>query len=227
MHAHNMAAAILRTRRAAIAVAARLFQFFRIRRSLLDQLSLGAVGVAAVLSISSCTSAVGPVRAVSPISTIGTLSPTPLTISPMTSAASIPTALTPSTPSCAKTLTITAPTNGLKIENGGNGVEVDITACGLQQGDAGWLFDYDTGGETYNLDGNGGPIVTSNGSATFNDSPIGDSGDINKNTKITLVLANSLCTQALNQIDFQNAAPTHLPSGCQIEAQVDVYVTYP
>ena len=155
-----------------------------------------------------------------------TLTPTPsLTVS------TPPVSVTPSPPSsssCTKELAITAPANGTKIAKGGDGLEVDVTACGLQPGQTGWLFDYDTGDGTYNLDG-GGPLITSNGVASFQNKPIGNQGDVNKDTRITLVLADTACSQALSALNLQSTGTglTSFPAGCAIADQVDVYVTYP
>lgn len=127
---------------------------------------------------------------------------------------------------CPHPLVITAPASGTKIANGAAGVIIKITACGLQTGEVGWLFDYDTGDETYNFDGNGGAVVTDDGQSTFTDTPIGNPGDIKKLTIITLVLADASCNQALTQMQ-SGPPPTSLPSSCLITSQSDVYVTYP
>jgi hypothetical protein len=127
---------------------------------------------------------------------------------------------------CPHSLTITSPANGTVIANGNEGVDVKITACGLGVNQVGWLFDYDTGDGTYNFDGNGGPVVIANGKSAFLDQPIGNPGDINKLTIITLVLADASCNQTLAQLQ-SGSPPTTLPSSCQIASRVDVYVTYP
>ena len=127
---------------------------------------------------------------------------------------------------CPHPLAITSPANGTKIAHGTAGVIVKITACGLGAGEVGWLFDYDTGDDSYNFDGNGGAIVTTDGESTFADSPIGNSGDINKLTIITLVLANASCNQALTELQ-SGPPPTILPTTCLITSQINVYVTYP
>jgi hypothetical protein len=127
---------------------------------------------------------------------------------------------------CVRPLTITSPANGTVIADGKNGVEVKIAACGLKGGDVGWLFDYDTGDGTYNFDGNGGPIVTTDGESTFADTPIGNPGDTHKLTVLTLVLAGASCNRTLTEL--QSGPPrTTLPSSCQVTSQIDVYDTYP
>jgi len=60
-------------------------------------------------------------------------------------------------------------------------MNITVTACGLQPGETGWLFDYDTGDGTYNFDGNGGPVVTSDGQTQFTDCPHHDDVDQGNN----------------------------------------------
>lgn len=127
---------------------------------------------------------------------------------------------------CPNPLTIVSPANGTDVADGNNGVEVKIAACDLKTNEVGWLFDYDTGDGTYNFDGNGGPIVTTDGESTFADTPIGNPGDIHKLTVLTLVLADASCNKTLTQLQ-SGPPPTTLPSGCQITSKVDVYDTYP
>ena len=128
---------------------------------------------------------------------------------------------------CPKTMTITSPVNGAKVANGANGETVGITTCGLPSGDTGWLFDYDTHAGTYTADGRGGAAVTADGKTTFSDNPIGDQGESNDLTKITLLLADAACVRALNVMESAAEPPNHLPSSCQVMSQVDVSVTYP
>jgi hypothetical protein len=123
---------------------------------------------------------------------------------------------------CAQPLTITSPANGTKIV-GKAGVTLTIVACGLTAGETGWLFDYQSG--TYGLD-NGGPVVTGDGTSTFDDEPVGDPGDVDQEVTLTLVLANSACGTALEAIDFDDNPPALLPTACRIESQVAVSETY-
>jgi hypothetical protein len=127
---------------------------------------------------------------------------------------------------CHSPLTIVSPANGTDVADGNNGVEVKMAACDLKTNEVGWLFDYDTGDGTYNFDGNGGPIITTDGELRFADTPIGNPGDIHKLTVLTLVLADTSCNKSLSQLQ-SGPPPISLPSGCQITSQVDVYVTYP
>jgi hypothetical protein len=150
-----------------------------------------------------------------------------LTTEPVPSSSSTPSPLPSPSSTCARKLAITAPSSGATIADGSKGVQIDVTACGLQQGESGWLFDYDTGDGTYNFDGNGGPIVTQNGVATFSDVPIGNQGDSHKDTRITLVLASATCGRELMTLQSAPQPPTSLPPDCLITGQVDVYVTYP
>jgi hypothetical protein len=168
------------------------------------------------LSFTSGTRLPPPPPTTVPTSSTPTVTPTPTETTPP-----------PPTPSCGNELAITSPTSGTVVANGANGVSVGITACGLQPGETGWLFDYDTGDGTYNFDGNSGPIVTSDGDSSFTDRPIGDQGDVHKDTRLTLVLANVACAQTLDTEQSASQSPTNLPTGCQITSQVDVYVTYP
>lgn len=126
--------------------------------------------------------------------------------------------------SCPESLTITSPKSGTKIV-GSTGVTLGITACGLTSGEAGWLLDYQDG--TYGLD-NGGAVVTQNGSTSFADTPVGDPGDVDADVKLTLVLANATCGQALAALAAlgQDAAPATLPPSCKIADQIDVVETY-
>jgi len=126
---------------------------------------------------------------------------------------------------CAKPLAITSPTNGTRIV-GSVGVKVGITACGLTPGETGWLFDYDPGSGTYGLDGDGGPILTGDQTMTFDDAPVGDPGDVNEYTDVTLVLANSSCDAALRSMNLENTQPTSLPMSCQIASQAEVVETW-
>lgn len=126
--------------------------------------------------------------------------------------------------SCPEPLTITSPKSGTKIV-GSTGVTLGITACGLTSGKTGWLLDYQDG--TYGLD-NGGAVVTQNGSTSFADSPVGDPGDVDSDVKLTLVLANATCGQALAALAAlgQDASPATLPPSCKIADQIDVIETY-
>lgn len=233
MHVYDQTLVIIGVCCIVAAAGGKGLEMANIRLPVLDrmwqQVTVGIVGVAVfVLGV------------IPPAQTTPTAMPTPSAdatpTSPQTSdipSAIIDTAIIdsvpPPAPPCAKKLVITTPVSGAKVSNGNDGTDVEITACGLQAGQSGWLFDHDTGDGTYNLDGNGGPIVTSNGRTVFHDVPIGNHGDVNKDTKITLVLADAQCTRALNQMDLQNAdtGPTSIPSGCQIMSQIDVYVTRP
>lgn len=125
------------------------------------------------------------------------------------------------TPPCPEPLTITSPRSGTKIV-GSTGVKLGISACGLTSGEAGWLFDYEDG--TYGLD-NGGAVVTENGPMPFTDSPVGDPGDVDKDVKLTLVLAGATCNQALAALG-QDATLVALPSSCKVADQIDVVETY-
>ena len=124
---------------------------------------------------------------------------------------------------CPKPLTITSPASGTHIV-GHVGVQLGIDACGLTSGQTAWLFDYESG--TYGLDGDGGPIVSSNQTFTFEDTPVGSPGDTNEPVQLTLVLADSACNTALNGMDLQNNQPAALPASCQIASQVEVIETY-
>lgn len=128
---------------------------------------------------------------------------------------------------CPKTMTITSPVSGAVVANGADGENVDITTCDLPSGDTGWLFDYNSNAGTYTADGRGGAAVTANGKTTFSDNPIGDEGDSNAVTKITLVLADAACVRALDVMESAAEPPSTLPAGCRIMSQVDVSVTYP
>ena len=123
---------------------------------------------------------------------------------------------------CDTPLAITSPTNGTKVV-GATGVDIAIGACGLTAGESAWLFDFDG---DYGLDGDGGPILTSNQTMTFDDAPIGAPGDVNENTKLVLVLADTDCTKALNAMDLENTQPTSLPQSCQIASQVEIVETW-
>lgn len=125
---------------------------------------------------------------------------------------------------CPKQLTITSPKNNAAIV-GHVGVDIDIEACGLIPGETGWVFDYSVDDGTFGLDG-GGPVVTADGSTPFNDSPVGDKGDVDEDVKLTVVLADSACSTALGKMDLDNDTPTALPSSCVIEDQVLVVETY-
>ena len=125
---------------------------------------------------------------------------------------------------CSKPLSITSPAKDEKIA-GRKGVKVKITACGLTAGESGWLFDVDGGDGTYGLD-SGGAVITGNGTTTFDDTPIGDPGDVNEHMKIALVLANPACVEAMNQIDIQDTYPKSLPASCRIASQVEVIESY-
>ncbi|MBS2963421.1 hypothetical protein KGA66_10215 [Actinocrinis puniceicyclus] len=127
-----------------------------------------------------------------------------------------------STGPCIKPLTITSPADGAKIV-GHAGVALTIAACGLTADETGWLFDYQGG--TYGLD-NGGPVVTANGTIPFVDTPVGETGDVDQEVTLTLVLADSACSSALSKIDFDNNPPSTLPAGCRIESRVSVSETY-
>ena len=125
-------------------------------------------------------------------------------------------------------MTITSPVNGAKVGNGADGENAfGITTCGLPSGDTGWLFDYNSNAGTYTADGRGGAAVTADGKTTFSDNPIGDEGDSNAVTKITLVLADAACVRALNVMESAAEPPSTLPPACQVMSQVDVSVTYP
>jgi hypothetical protein len=123
--------------------------------------------------------------------------------------------------SCPKQLTITSPKNGASII-GQTGVMIDIEACDLTAGETGWVFDYDG---TYGLDGSGA-VVTTDGLTPFEDSPVGEAGDVDESVKLTVVLADAACTSALNAMDIANTYPSSLPPSCIIEDQVQVLETY-
>jgi hypothetical protein len=115
-------------------------------------------------------------------------------------------------------------------ESGSKGVIISGQAVGLN-GESGWLFDYDPGDHTYYEDyqSSRGPIVTINGSWSFTSDTIGNSGGKSKHFLITIVRASSACNSALLAAPPDNEGTykfTSFPSGCQIDDQVDVVVTW-
>lgn len=110
-------------------------------------------------------------------------------------------------------MTIVRPVSGTKI-TGLDGVEVTITACGLTTGESGWLLDDDPGDGIYTFDGTCAAI-TADGTTTYNDTPVGSPGDVDYDTKLTLVLANIACITALDSMDLQRSQPTSLPPTCR------------
>lgn len=158
---------------------------------------------------------------------IGHLFPSQDSQSPKTTAAGAtrpPDATTAAAASCAKPLAIESPKNDTAIV-GHVGVTMKIEACGLTPGETGWVFDYSTDDGSYGLDG-GGPVVTADGTTSFDDSPVGDTGDVDEHVKLTVVLADSTCAAALGKLNLDNDTPTALPASCVIEDQVLVVETY-
>jgi len=131
--------------------------------------------------------------------------------------------------SCQVKLQLTEPTEGSRVPNGKNGVEISGKACDLN-GDEGWLFDLDLGDHYYYevYDDNPGPAVVHSGIWHFEDSPIGSPGDHNVRYIITLVDASQACSirlQTAALID-ENYKFRSFPPGCRIVDSIDVYVTY-
>ena len=110
---------------------------------------------------------------------------------------------------CTKPLTITSPANGTAIVGHVASRSVSRPAAS-HPGETGWLFDLDPNDGTYGRDGDG-PIVTGNGTTTFDDTPVGDSSDANKGVKLVAVLVNPTCATALATMNLDNNYPTTLP----------------
>lgn len=133
---------------------------------------------------------------------------------------------------CAMPLTVISPSAGQHV-NGAQGVEVTGKACDLDTA-TGWLFDYDLNDEHYYMDypvnspHNAAPIIVNNGSWSYNDAPIGSSGDQNQTYGITVVLASSTCTKKLKSAKPNSDGDIKFksfPPGCKVETSVDVEVT--
>jgi hypothetical protein len=139
----------------------------------------------------------------------------------------------PPQPGCAKKLAITSPIQGAFIADGDSGVVIRGQACDLSS-ESGWLFELDSQDGYYYDDYNTDkptPVVPEgfNGSWSFDDSPIGDSGDSRKLYTLTLVLASPTCDKALRAIpsidgDYKMRA---FPAICKVESSVEVYVSSP
>jgi hypothetical protein len=136
---------------------------------------------------------------------------------------------------CSTNLEVTSPTAGQHV-SGAQGVEVTGTACGVNNGFTGWLFDYDINDEYYYMDyptgsrNNAAPIIVGNGGWAYNDAPIGSRGDKNQTYGIAVVLAPPTCTNELKRAKLDAAVDIKFktfPPGCQVEDTVDVVVTYP
>jgi hypothetical protein len=132
---------------------------------------------------------------------------------------------------CAPSIKLTYPPNGKVIGNGAGGVNIKGTACGLGDNSA-WLFEWDSEDKYYYADYNGsGPSplnLPTQGSWHFEDKPIGNPGDDQKEYILTLVLASTACNQALLQAStiISDGRILHLPTECRIVDQRDVYVSY-
>jgi hypothetical protein len=120
------------------------------------------------------------------------------------------------------------------ISDGASGVNIQITACGLD-GDTAWLFDFDpnVNGGTYTLDLINLPVVpvaSTDGTFAFTDKPIGNPGDIDAVQVLELVDASPSCTYALlhkKPDQNGNIQMTSLPGGCAVAGKRDVKVSYP
>jgi len=135
-------------------------------------------------------------------------------------------------PSCGPGASLSSPSDNTYVQNGARGIVIRGSVCDLRNKFA-WLFDWDSHDKFYYFDYPGGaptPITTlSNGKWHFQDKPIGDSGDNQKEYIITLVTASPACNQAL--LEWSNVGDTYrlrkFPPGCHIVDQRVVYVTYP
>jgi len=133
---------------------------------------------------------------------------------------------------CSSALTLTSPANGTYIQNGANGIDVQGTTCDLGNNSA-WLFDWDSQDQYYYADYNGnspGPLtVPVRGKWSFQDEPIGDPGDNQKEYVITLVSASPSCNHSILQSQSiqNNQNILRFPAGCKIVSKRVVYVSYP
>jgi len=139
---------------------------------------------------------------------------------------------TPSS-TCAKKLTLTAPSNGQKVA-GLVGVEVTGRACGLVDGEAAWVFEQDLYDQNFYLvyDRNIGPRAVLSGDGEFAtlDKPIGDPGDDRKTYVIAAVLASSDCNRSIvakRPDAYENYVFRPLPAGCKIIDQREIFESQP
>jgi hypothetical protein len=164
-----------------------------------------------------------------PTKSPGASSGGPLTL---TTSASIVSSTT-STPDCPKRLQITAPNSGKEVV-GTTGVEITGVACGLEPGQAAWIFEQDPYDQNYYLvyDPNVGPraVTSQDGPFAIEDQPIGDPGDHLKQYLIVAVLASAQCSNSINDKPSDNAGNyvfQSFPSGCQIIDHVQILESQP
>jgi hypothetical protein len=132
---------------------------------------------------------------------------------------------------CSSNLTITSPSNGQPESSGRNErIAVKGTACDMN-GKTGWVFWRDTDGtyylEFYNYPPV--PIITANGGWTDTITDLGNPGDNDQDYGIAVVLASPTCTSELERAKpdrNDDIKYTSMPSGCQIEDNIDVVATY-
>jgi hypothetical protein len=133
--------------------------------------------------------------------------------------------------SCTNNLTITSPSAG-QAETGGNNEHILVkgAACDMN-GKTGWLFWQDTDGTYYLEYFNNPPVptVTSDGYWSYTIKDLGNPGDKNQQYGIAVVLASPLCTNELERAKPDSNGDIGfkvLPSGCQVDYNVDVNFTY-
>lgn len=132
-------------------------------------------------------------------------------------------------PSCEQpTLSITAPNDG-ELIRGREGVKLTGDACRLGE-NTGWIFDFDPAQNTYfaSHHGSPAPTITDDGQWRFNDTPVGDPGDTDKEYQIVVVLASPACSSALAALplDDGDLFAEALPATCFIADEVTIVVTY-
>jgi hypothetical protein len=137
-----------------------------------------------------------------------------------------------SSSSCNPGVSLTSPANNAYIKDGTSGVKIKGVVCGLGSKSA-WLFDWDSQDQYYYADYNSNtpsplPLPTQ-GTWAFEDKPIGDSGDRQKEYILTLVVGSPACNQALlrSHSMINNQRVLHFPPGCQIVDKRVVYVSRP
>jgi hypothetical protein len=132
---------------------------------------------------------------------------------------------------CTNNFTITSPINGqLEVSGKNEHIIVKGTACDMS-GNTGWLFWRDTDGTYYLEFYNTPPVPTISGDGGWADTitDLGNPGDNDQEYGIAVVLASPTCTSELERAKPDangDIAFRTLPSGCQIEDNVDVIATY-
>jgi hypothetical protein len=132
---------------------------------------------------------------------------------------------------CVNNLTVTSPSNGQSESSGKNEhIVVKGTACDMS-GETGWLFWRDTDGTYYLEFYNNPPVPTITGNGGWADTitDLGNPGDNDQEYGIDVVLASPTCTSELERAKPDSNGDIKfltLPSGCQIEDNVDVIATY-